>query len=496
MNVGKLLKEIREKKENKVAFVFKDVDYTYRTLEENTNRVANFLKELGVEKGTKVAIYMLNNPEYIYSYLAIFKIGAIAVPLDHRLKTEELFPLLNHCKAEFLITTISKEFNPELILKNVPSLKNIIITKGNFPKCISLEEKFEKLSTEFPVNDINESDIAAIFYTSGTTGIPKGVIWTYRHLDSPMETLNYYHYFEEDDVCVSPIPFSHNGGIVAVLLIIFGIKLVVMEYYHPLELLINLQKYNVTGTFLVPTMFIGMLNLENFEKFNLPYLRWAAVFGAPYSPDVIKKFNKVCPQAKLLSGYGLTETAAPNVLPPLDNVKFGSVGKPVPWVEVKIVDEDGDEVPKGEVGEIIMKGWPITPGYYNQPDLTAQVIKNGWLYTGDLGKFDEDGYLYIVGRKKEVIIVGGLNVYATEVEGVIYKHPKVKEVAVVGVPDKIRGEAVKAVIVPKEGEELTELEIKNFCREHLATYKVPSIIEFRKELPKTGSGKIRKELLR
>ncbi|HOK55959.1 MAG TPA: AMP-binding protein, partial [bacterium] len=250
------------------------------------------------------------------------------------------------------------------------------------------------------------------------------------------------------------------------------------------------------GTFLVPTMFIGMLNLEVFEKFHLPKLRWAAVFGAPYSPDVIKKFNKVCPQAKLLSGYGLTETAAPNVLPPLEDVRFGSVGKPVPWIEVKIVDEDGVEVPKGEVGEIIMKGWPVTPGYYNQPDLTAQVIRDGWLYTGDLGKFDNDGYLYIVGRKKDVIIVGGLNVYATEVEGVIYKHPKVKEVAVVGVPDKIRGEAIKAVIVPKEGEELTESEIKNYCREHLATYKVPSIIEFRNELPKTGSGKIKKELLR
>jgi acyl-CoA synthetase (AMP-forming)/AMP-acid ligase II len=496
MNVGKLLKKIKEKKENEIAIVFKGIDYTYKNLEENTNKVTNFLKDLGVTKGTKVGIYMLNNPEYIYAYFAIFKIGAIAVPLDHRLKTEEIFPLLNHCKAEFLITTITKEFNPELIIKNVSSLKNIIITKGSFPHCISLEEKFEKLSSEFSVIDINESDIAAIFYTSGTTGLPKGVIWTYKHLDSPIETLSYYHYFKEGDACISPIPFSHNGGIVAILLILFGIKLVVMEYYHPLELLINLQKYNITGTFLVPTMFIGMLNLKNFEKFHLPNLKWIAVFGAPYSPDVIKKFNKICPQAKLLSGYGLTETAAPNVLPPLDKVKFGSVGKPVPWVEVKIVDDDGNEVPKGEVGEIIMKGWPITSGYYNQPDLTAQVIKNGWLYTGDLGKFDEEGYLYIVGRKKEVIIVGGLKVYPTEVEGVIYKHPKVKEVAVVGIPDKIRGEVVKAVIVPKEGEELTELEIKNFCREHLAIYKVPSIIEFRKELPKTGSGKIKKELLR
>jgi len=497
MNTGKLLREMVENNGSKVAFVFKDVEYTYKTLEENTNRFANLFKKLGVEKGTKVAISMTNIPEYIYSYFALFKIGAIAVPLDHRLKPEESFILMNHCKADFFITVPSKEFNPDVIKQNVPSLKNIILAKGDFEGCISIEKVINDFSPEFPVGDVDENSIAAIFYTSGTTGIPKGVIWTYRHLDSPIETLfKHYNCFEKGDVCICPIPFSHNGGIVGILLILFDVKLIVMEFYHPLELLKNLEKYNVTGTFLVPTMFIGMLNLEEFDKVQLPHLRWAAVFGAPYSPDVIKRFNKVCPQAKLLSGYGLTETAAPNVLPPLKDVRFGSVGKPVPWVEVKIVDEDGVEVPQGEVGEIIMKGWPITPGYYNQPDLTAQVIKDGWLYTGDLGKFDKDGYLYIVGRKKDVIIVGGLNVYATEVEGVIHKHPKVKEVAVVGVPDKLRGEAVKAVIVPKEGEELTELEIKNFCRENLASYKIPTIIEFRKELPKTGSGKIRKELLR
>ncbi|MCM8818853.1 MAG: AMP-binding protein [Candidatus Omnitrophica bacterium] len=497
MNIGKVLREIVEKRKDESAFVFKDVDYSYKTLEENVNRYANLFKELGVEKGTKVAIYMFNNPEYLYSYFAIFKIGAIAVPLDHRLKLEEVFILLNHCKAEFLITAPTKEFNPELIKNSVPSLKNIVLAKGDFEGCISIEKTINNFSIDFPVLDIDENLIAAIFYTSGTTGTPKGVIWTYRHLDSPIETIvKHYRYFKERDTCVCPIPFSHNGGIVGVLLILFDVKLVIMEYYHPLELLINLQKYNVNAIFLVPTMFIGMMELKKFDETYLPSLRWAAVFGAPFSPDVIKRFNKVAPHAILLSGYGLTESAAPNVLPPLDNVKFGSVGKPVPWVEVKIVDADGVEVPKGEVGEIIMKGWPITPGYYNQPELTNEVIKDGWLYTGDLGKFDEDGYLYIVGRKKDVIIVGGLNVYATEVEGVIYKYPKVKEVAVVGVPDKIMGEVVKAVVVPKEGEEITEDEIKNFCRTHLASYKVPTIVEFRKELPKTGSGKIKKEVLR
>jgi len=495
MNAGKILNEITKEKENKIAFIFKE-EYSYKTLEEMVNKVANVFTQLGVGKGTKVAIYMPNCIEYIFSYFAIFKIGAVAVPLDHRLKIEEVIILLNHSKADFLITSLVKEFDPDLIKKNVPSLKEIIIAKENYKGCLSLENLIKNSSKDFPIQEIDENCLAAIFYTSGTTGIPKGVMWTYKHLDSPMETLKYNGYFKKDDVCICPLPFSHNGGIVGILLVFFGIKVVCMQDYHPLELLHNIQKHKVTFMFLVPTMFIGMVNLKEFESVQIPSLRWAAVFGAPSSPELLMRFKKSCPSAKLFSGYGLTESAAPNVLPPLDKIKVGSVGKVVPWVELKIVDGDGIEVPIGEIGEVIMKGWPITPGYYNQPELTSQIIKDGWLYTGDLGKLDEEGYLYIVGRKKEIIIVGGLNVFAPEVEGVIYKHPKVKEVAVIGVSDRLRGEAVKAIIVPKEGEKINEFEIKNFCRKHLASYKIPSIIEFREDLPKTGSGKIKKELLK
>ena len=438
---------------------------------------------------------MQSNRQIVISYFGIVKTGAIAVPLDHRLKIEEAYTLLNHCGAEFLITYPGKFFNPEEIKENVSSLKEIFITSGNCENVISLEE-IKKFSPEYPVEEIDENSICAIFYTSGTTGIPKGVIWNYKHLDSPMETFRYFKLFKEDGTFICPLPLSHNGGIVAVLLILEGLKLILMEFFHPVEFLHSLIKHRINFMFLVPSMFTALINLKEFENVKLPHLRWAAVFGAPSSPDLLERFRKACPQAKLFSGYGLTESAAPNVLPPLERIKPGSVGIPVPWVEVKIVDDQGNEVKRGEIGEIIMKGWPITPGYYNQPELTQEVIRDGWLYTGDIGRFDEDGYLYIVGRKKEIIIVGGLNVFAPEVEGVIMKHPKVKEVAVVGVPDKLRGEAVKAVIVPKEGEDLTEKEIKNFCRKNLASYKVPTIIEFREELPKTGSGKIKKQLLK
>ena len=496
MNVGKEIERMVSEKGEKIGLVFEGKEYTWNEIGKTVNRYANFLKSIGAGKGEKVAIYLPNMPEYIFLYFAIFKIGGISVPLDSRLKIEEIIPLLSHSGCKYLFTYTPKGFNPSFIKEKVKNLKEIITISENYPDTIHLNQMIDKYPSDFPVSEIDENSISSIFYTSGTTGIPKGVIWTYRHLDSPLESLKYYNYIKDGDITVCPLPLSHNGGIVKVLLLFLGVKLVLMERYSPLKLLELMKEYRASFVFLVPSMFVGMLNLKEFENTKLPHLRWVAVFGAPSSPELLERFRKTCPDAKLFSGYGLTESAAPNVLPPLDKIKPGSVGKPVPWMEVKIIDENGKEVPAGKTGEIIMKGWPITPGYYNQPELTKNTIKDGWLYTGDIGKFDEDGYLYIVGRKKDMIIVGGLNVYATEVENVIFKHPKVKEVAVVGVAEKLRGEAIKAVIVPKEGEKLTEDEIKIFCRKHLASYKVPTIIEFRDSLPKTGSGKIKKELLK
>lgn len=494
MNVGKLLDEIVKRREKEASIIYNDNIYTYQDLLEKSNKYTNFFKSIGIEKGKKVGIFLPNCPEYIFSYFAIFKIGAIGVPLDHRLKINEIFTLLNHSQTEYLITYNFQNLNPEEIRKNVPSLKEIILIDEKIGNTLFIGES-ENYSSSFQDIDIDENSISLILYTSGTTGTPKGVIWTYRHLDSPMESFKYFNLFNEGETTLCCVPLSHNGGIVSLMLILLGVKVVLMGAYHPLLLLKNLEKWKVNFVFLVPTMFIGMLHLKEFESFKLPHLKWAAVFGAPSTPEILERFKKVAPEAKLFSGYGLTETAAPNVLHPLDKIKMGSVGIPVPWIEVKIVDQDGKEVKKGEPGEIIIKGWPVTPGYYNQPEITKDVIKDGWLHTGDIGKFDQDGYLYIVGRIKEMIKVGGLYVFAPEIEGVLYKHPKVKEAAVVGIPDKIRGEAVKAVIVPKEND-LTESEIKKFCRQYLASYKVPTVVEFRDELPKTGSGKIKKEILK
>jgi acyl-CoA synthetase (AMP-forming)/AMP-acid ligase II len=267
-----------------------------------------------------------------------------------------------------------------------------------------------------------------------------------------------------------------------------------MERFIPIEFLRNIEKHKATWFHIVPPMFTAMLQLKEFEKYDLKSVKGVCIFGAPSHPSLIQRFGKYCPNATLWHGWGMTETAAPNTI--TDPEHMASIGKAPPWFEVKIFDNNDKEVPIGEVGEIVCRGWPVMMGYYKEPEMTAEIMRSGWLHTGDLGNIDKDGYLYIKGRIKDMIIVAGLNVYSPEVEHVIAEHPKVKEVAVVGVPDKLRGEAVKAVVVLKEDEQAEDRDIRAFCRERLIHFKVPQIVEFRESLPKTRSGKIQKELLK
>ncbi len=269
--------------------------------------------------------------------------------------------------------------------------------------------------------------------------------------------------------------------------------IVLMERFIPLEFLKNIEKHKVSWFHLVPSMFTALLQLKEFEKYDLTSVKGVDIFGAPSHPGLIQRFGQYCPNAKLWHGWGMTETAAPNTITDQDHI--ASVGKTPPWFEIKIVDNHDQELPIGEVGEIVCRGWPVMMGYYKEPELTAQIMRNGWLHTGDLGSIDKEGYLYIRGRKKEMIIVSGLNVYAPEVEHLIAEHPQVQEVAVVGIPDKLRGEAVKAVVVLKDTAAITAKDIKAFCRQRLIHFKVPQVVELRASLPKTRSGKIQKELL-
>ncbi|MCM8779838.1 MAG: fatty acid--CoA ligase family protein, partial [Candidatus Omnitrophica bacterium] len=330
-------------------------------------------------------------------------------------------------------------------------------------------------------------------------GKPKGVLINYQQLDAPPKAMGY---FVENDVrdtdqtlCV--VPFSHLGGLIYIqAMLTYGITMVLAERFIPAEFLKMVQQYRINWFWLVPSMYYALLQLKDFESFDLSSLRWIVIFGAPSSPDAIRRFHNHCPQAKLYHGWGLTETNAPTTVIPSGSNKIESVGKPAPWVEVKIFDDNDKELPLGERGEIVARGWVVTDGYFKDPELTKQAFRSGWFHTGDLGKFDSEGYLYIIGRKKEMIKVAGEIVFEPEVEAAIHKHPEVAEAAVIGVPDKLRGEVPKAFVVLKDGQNINEEEMRYFLRQHLGHFKIPHYFEFRKELPKNRTGKIDKELLR
>lgn len=257
-----------------------------------------------------------------------------------------------------------------------------------------------------------------------------------------------------------------------------------------------IDHYKVTCFHIVPAMYTALLSLKQIEKFDLSSLRWVVVFGAPSSPEIMERFHKFCPNAQLLNGWGMTETCPPNTVTPLGSRNIASVGKPSPLSEIKIVDENDQEMANGEIGEIVIRGWIVMKEYYKDPQATAQMKRNGWLYTGDLGRKDDEGFLYIVGRKKEMIKVAGQIVYAPEVEAMFYKNDAVLEAAVIGVTDDLRGEAIKAFVVLKQGQTTTAQDLRSFAREHLANFKVPQTIEIRTILPKNRTGKIDKELLK
>jgi long-chain acyl-CoA synthetase len=247
---------------------------------------------------------------------------------------------------------------------------------------------------------------------------------------------------------------------------------------------------------MVPSMYYALLHLKEFEKFDLSSIRWVNVFGAPNSPDAIRRFKTYCPNAKLLNGWGLTETNAPNTVIPMGSDKIESIGRPAPWIEIRLVDDDNKEVPEGGIGEIVIKSWVVMDGYYKDPALTAEVIKDGWFHTGDLGRRDEEGLYYICGRKKDMIKVSGQIVFPAEIEEVLHKHPDIKEAAVIGVADALRGEVIQAYVVHKDQGSATEQNIKQFCREHLAHFKLPQTIVFVEDLPKTRTGKVDKVALK
>jgi len=498
MNVAELLTRQSISHPEKPAVIFRDQAISFSQLEERSFNLACALAGLGINKGDKVAIYLPNWPEYIYSYLAIWASGATAVPLDFMLTEDELVSCISHSEAKALIVKPKANLSLSAIQEKCPKLNKIIACHDESRQFISFEDLISQGQGKLPNVKIEDKDCAIIFYTSGTTGKPKGVLINYLQLDASPKAVGYFvGGIKESDISLCALPFSHLGGLIYIQTALsFGITCVLMERFIPVEFLKAIQSQRVTCFWIVPSMYYAILQLKEFESFDLSSLRWIVLFGAPSSVDVIRRFHNYCPEAVLYHGWGMTETNAPTTVIPSGSEKIECVGKPAPWIDVKIFDDNDQETAPGVVGEIVVKSWVVTEGYYKDPALTAQVMRHGWLHTGDLGRFDSEGYLYIVGRKKEMIKVAGEIVFEPEVEACIQKHDDVSEVAVIGVPDKLRGELPKAFVVLKEGRAPDAEKLRYFCREHLAHFKIPHYFEFVDHLPKNRTGKIDKEQLR
>ncbi|UCC95868.1 MAG: AMP-binding protein [Candidatus Omnitrophota bacterium] len=498
MNVKELLKEQARYHPNKTAIIFEDTHTSFTQLRDSSFRFANYLIDSGIGKGDKIALFLPNILEAVFAQLGALSMGAVLVPLDFMLTEEEIVNFINHSESKILVIQPKKEVSVENVKTRCPTLERIVVCKESGENLVSLSQIMDRSSSSEPSLDITHLDISSLFYTSGSTGHPKGVVLTYKHLENPPKTLDYFLKGSTDDIYLcGGVPFSHIAGLDFILMMIyFGSTLVLMERFQPLEFIRNIERYRVTIFCIVPAMFVAILSLKEYDKFDFSSLRYAVVFGAPSSPMLLKRFHKAYPGATMLNGWGMTETAAPNTYSPPDESKISSIGPFGFNMEAKIVNEQGCCVARGQRGELWVRGEPVMVGYYKEDALTKEVLtEDRWLKTGDIAILDENGLFYIVGRKKDMIKVAGEIVFSPEVEEKIYRHPKVKEVAVIGVPDALRGEVPKAFIVADQTQTLGVEELEQFLKEHLAHFKIPHHFEFLPNLPKNRTGKIDKTKL-
>jgi long-chain acyl-CoA synthetase len=426
------------------------------------------------------------------------------VPLDYRIVSRELTYLLNDSEANTLIIGANYLHLVSSIRSELSTVKNLFFIGQSVKNMQSYDECVSSYPSTEPDTDAGENDLATLYYTSGTTGSPKGVMMTHRNLVAAMMNMMEALPVRSADVTLHTSPFSHIAAVWPLLVHCFaGATNVVLEKFDPRVVLEAIEDNKVTTWNSVPTMILRLTEYPDLTNYELSSLRWVGYGAAPMPAEVLKRAMLNLGNL-FLQVYGSTETYIVTLLTKEDHIvegpedkvrRLGSCGKPLSGCEVRVVNEPGKNIIPGEIGEIIVRGDSVTRGYWKLPEETARTIKRGWFYTGDLATVDEEGYIYIIDRKKELIISGGENISPKEVEEVIYGHPSVFEVAVIGVPDKKWGEATKAVVVLRSGKAATEEEIIAFCRHNLARFKVPKSVVFTDSLPKTASGKIsRKEL--
>lgn len=471
---------------------------TYEELAVQVNRVACNLHELGVGPNDRVGILTNNTIEFVLTAFAVAQLAAISVPLNARLKSAELEFMLNHSAAKVLVVEGELYENIAPIRKMVKTLEHVFISGNGFHGCRDFSELLEPVEGRIR-HSAREEDTAFIMYTSGTTGVPKGAMLT--HLGVIHSVMNYIQVLktDSDDITLLTVPLFHVTGLIGQLLhlIFLGGKVVLQRRYKTEDMLLLMEREKVTFSFMVPTIYVFML-MADLSKYDLSAWRLAAYGGAPMSKDTVEKLKSQFPNLNLHNAYGATETSSPATILPCEDClrKISSVGLPVPTGECKVVGEEGQPLPPEHVGELWIKGPHVIPGYWQNEQANQKEFSDGYWHSGDLAKMDEEGYVYIMDRKKDMINRGGEKIFCVEVEDVLYSHPKVLEAAVIGVPDQVFGEQVMAVIVAKPGESPTEREIRDFVSQKLADFKTPKFIKFIPALPRNPGGKVLKNELR
>ena len=527
LSLPELLANAAEKYSQNTALLSSNSKLTYRELDSLCDRFAASLLSLNVKKGDRVALLLPNIPQFLICYFGAMRVGAIVVPCNPFHKERELEFQLSDSGAETVVT-LDTSLGLVTSVKKKTGLRNVIATAlpddlehltkaqkdgaerrnaSQYSDTIRLldllrEHRETGLRTEIDP----KRDTALLQYTGGTTGVPKAAVLSHRNL--AVNAVQFGSWLmvtgDEREIVLAVLPLFHIFGMTAAMNmpISRGETVVLIPRFEPLEVLQAIEKNAVTFFPGVPTMFIALMNHDRLAEFNLKGVRLCVSGGAPLPIEVIREFEPFI-GGKLVEGYGLTEASPVTHCNPVDGpekIRAGSIGIPLPDTEARIVDiETGErELPLNEVGELVVRGPQIMSEYWNHPEETQATLRDGWLYTGDIAKMDEDGYFYIIDRKKDMLNVSGLKVWPKEIEEILYEHPAVKEAAVVGVSDPYRGETVKAYLALKDGfkERVSADEIIQFCRERIAAYKAPTLVEFLCELPKSSTGKILRRTLR
>jgi long-chain acyl-CoA synthetase len=486
-NLASILTKSAEKHGDRIAVKLDDVELNYTVVNEGAKRVAGLLKARGVEPGDRVGIMLPNVPFFPSVYYGALRLGAMVVPMNVLLKEREVQYYLEDSGAKLVFAWHDFSEAAEPGAKGAGA-ECLLVDPADFAQIVFQQEPVEEMA------EAAADDTAVILYTSGTTGQPKGAELTHANLKRNAELMSRLGGLAPEDVLLGALPLFHSFGQTCTMnaAVATGAMMTQLPRFDPEKALEIIQRDKATIFQGVPTMYNAMLHCERRDEYDTSSLRICMSGGSAMPEELMRNFEEAF-DTKVLEGYGLSETSpVASFNHPDRERKPGSIGTPIEGVEMKLVDDDGNDAPAGEIGEIVIKGHNIMKGYWQRDEATAEAIKDGWFYSGDMGKIDDDGYFFIVDRKKELIIRGGYNVYPREIEEVLYEHPAVQEAAVIGVEDEKMGEEVAAAVVLKKGEDVSESDLRAYVKDQVASYKYPRKIWFTDELPKGPTGKILK----